>query len=278
MSVAQFANCKLADIEALKKSGTVVVAISEDAATNKTVQEVMKEYWTVSKYYVIKRSELNAFVTSNPENYVLTYLSNFDVHNFKKDIDETKSSGNGKVVVPMQIIGDCLILAKNLAKIDGLKLTDAMINCYIDYEMQIVNEQAEFTRQIGAINAILNFPMLADSQIGGWKIPTISHNEMIKKELWIANVDLSKKEDEATMRAAYKPYEFKIVSKEEIAKAILEKRNDIVYLARAEYKVGVNLFMIHQAEENKILFFVKGEGRLDAAGFEKIKSNVPYAN
>lgn len=278
LSVAQFANCKLPEIAEFKKNGIVVVAISDDEVTNKTVQEIMTGYWTAGKFNVIKRSELPAFMIANPENYVLTYLSNFDVHDFKKVTDQTKSSGGGKVVVPMQIIGDCLILAKNLKQIDGIKLTDAMINCYIDYEMQIVNEQAEFTRQIGAINAILNFPVLAQSQIGGWKIPTISHKEMNKKELWIASVDLSKKEEEAAMRAAYTPYEFKIVSKEEIAKAIIEKRKDIVYLAREEYKVGVNLFMIHQASDNKILFFVKGEGRLDSVGLEKIKNNTPHAN
>ncbi len=276
--VAQFSHCKLPEIAEFKKNGILIVAISDDEVTNKTVQEIMTGYWTIGKFNVIKRSELTPYMVANPQNYVLTYLSNFDVHNFRKEIDRTKSPGEGKVVVPMQILGDCLILVKNLASIDGLKLTDAMINCYIDYEMQVVNEQAEFTRQVGAINAILNAPVLAESQIGGWKIPTINQSEMIKKELWIADVDLSKKEEEAMMREAYKPYEFKIVSKEEIAKAILEKRKGIVYLAREEYKLGVNLFLIHQTEDNKILFFVKGEGRLNSEGFEKIKNNAPHAN
>lgn len=278
ISFAQFSHCKLSEIQALKKTGTIVVAVSDDEVTNKTVREIMTAYWTAGKFNVIKRSELTAYMIANPENYVLTYLSNFDVHDFKKVIDQTKNSGVAKVVVPMQILGDCLILAKNLTKIDGLKLTDAMINCYIDYEMQIVNEQAEFTRQVGAINAILTFPVLAESQIGGWKIPTISHKDMIEKELWIADIDINKNADQDTMKSVYQPYKYKIVSKEEIAKAIIEKRKDIVYLAREEYKLGVNLFMIHQAVDNKILFFVKGEGRLDAVGLEKIKNNTPHAN
>lgn len=278
LSVAQFANCKLPEIAEFKKNGILVVAISDDEATNKTVQEIMTGYWTAGKFNVIKRSELPAYMVANPQNYVLTYLSNFDVHSFKKEIDRTKSPGEGKVVVPMQILGDCLMLAKNLTSIEGLKLTDALINCYIDYEMQIVNEQAEFTRQVGAINAILNFPVLAESQIGGWKIPTISQKDIIEKELWIADIDINKNVDQDAMRSAYQPYNYKIVSKEEIAKAIIEKRKDIVYLAREEYKLGVNLFMIHQAEDNKILFFVKGEGRLDAVGLEKIKNNTPHAN
>lgn len=278
MSFAQFANCKLPEIAEFKKNGILVVAISDDEATNKTVQEIMTGYWTAGKFNVIKRSELPAYMIANPKNYVLTYLSNFDVHDFKKVTDQTKSSGDGKVVVPMQILGDCLILAKNLTRLDGLKLNDAMINCYIDYEMEIVNEQAEFTRQVGAINAILNFPVLSETQIGGWKIPTISHDELIKKKLWIAAVDINKKEDEAKMRLAYQPYTYEIVTKEQIAKAIIEKRKDIVYLAREEYKLGVNLFLFHQAEDNTVLFFIKGEGRLDTLGLEKIKNNTPHAN
>lgn len=278
LSVAQFANCKLSEIAEFKKNGILIVAISDDELTNKTVQEIMTGYWTTGKFNVIKRSELSAYMIANPQNYVLTYLSNFDVHDFKKVIDQTKSSGDAKVVVPMQILGDCLILAKNLTSLDGLKLTDAMINCYIDYEMQIVNEQAEFTRQVGAINAILTFPVLVQSQIGGWKIPTISQKDMIEKELWIADIDINKNVDQDAMKSVYQPYKYKIVSKEEIAKAIIEKRKGIIYLAREEYKLGVNLFMIHQAEDNKILFFVKGEGRLDATGLEKIKNNAPHAN
>ena len=145
--------------------------------------------------------------------------------------------------------------------------------------MRIVNEQAEFIRQIGSINSILTFSNMQASQIGGWKIPTISQKDFIKKELWIADVDQSKKEEEvAKMKEAYQSYKYKIVTKEDIAKAITEKRKDIVYLARAEYKLGVNLFFIQDPENNRVLFFVKGEGRFNSQGLENIKNNKPYQN
>ena len=61
-------------------------------------------------------------------------------------------------------------------------------------------------------------------------------------------------------------------------KAIIEKRKDIVYLASQQYKVGSYMFLIHQPVDNKILFFVKGDGGFDTLGFENIKNNKPYQN
>jgi hypothetical protein len=277
VSFAQFSHCKVAEIEELKKDGTVVVGISNDETTNQEVQEIMKIYWTTSKFKVIKRSELAEYVKANPANYVLTYIADMDAHNF--NINQTsRNLPNGNEVGKIQFMGDCLILAKNLTKSRELNLTDAMTQCYVDFELRIVNEKAEFMREVGAINSILTFPNLQDSLIGKWKIPTINQKAVIEKELWIADVDLNKKELEANLKAAYFPYQYKIVSKGEIAKAIIEKRKDIVYLAREEYKLGVNLFLIHSPENNNVLFFTKGEGRFDAKGFEKIKSNKPHEN
>jgi hypothetical protein len=277
ISSAQFTNCSLAAIDTLKKRGTVAVAISDDESTNQTVQEVMATYWAGSKFIVIKKSELATYISANPENYVLTYMFDHDVHNFNKP-PQSKDLGNGREALQMQVIGDCLILVKNLKRANNIKLTDAMINCYIDYEMRIVNERAEFARQIGAISAILSFPDVQENQIGKWKIPTINQNSVISKELWLSDIDVNKKEEDIKMQEAYAPYKYKIVTKQEIAKAITEKRKDVVYLARAEYKLGVNLFFVHSSEDNRILFFTKGEGRFSVVGFGNIKNNQPHGN
>jgi hypothetical protein len=164
-----------------------------------------------------------------------------------------------------------------LKKIKRLKPTDAMLYCFIDPSMQLVSEKAEFMRQVGALNAIISFPNLKDNQIGGWKVPTINQQEVISKELWIADEDLNKKGmDESKMKEAYKPYSYKIVSKEEIVKAINEKRKDIVYLASAEYQTEAFMFIIHSAEDNKALFFMGGTKGFDSKCLEKIKNNKVY--
>ena len=277
--MAQFTNCKLEEIETLKKSGTVVVAISDDDATNKSVQEAMTFYWTASKFNVIKKSELAAYVKANPENYVLTYLLDNGTHFFNMTTTSATANTitNTTTSHTANAIGDGLILTKNVKKIKNLKPTDAMVYCFMDADMGLVSEQAEFIRQVGSINSILTFPKLQENQIGKWKVPTINQKEVITKELWIADADLNKKgEDEAKMAAAYKPYKYKIVTKEEIAKAIIEKRKDIVYLACAEYQTGAFMFLIHNPENNRVLFFLPGTRGFDTKGFEKIKSNKVY--
>jgi hypothetical protein len=275
-SFAQLSHCKVADIEELKKNG-IVVAISDDGYTNKEVQEIMTKYWSASKFTVIKRSGLGEYIKANPTNFVLTYFNDLDVHNF--NANNTNRVSNGTETGKIQFLGDCIILAKNLARVNSLRLTDAMMNSYIDFEMRIVNEQAEFIRQIGSINSILTVANLQDTQIGGWKIPTINQKEFIEKELWIADIDISKKEEEiAKMKDAYLPYKYKVVTKAEIAKAIIEKRKDVVYLARAEYKSGINLCFVQDPEKNSVLFFVKEEGRFNSTGLENIKNNKPYQN
>ncbi|OFY86978.1 MAG: hypothetical protein A3F72_02125 [Bacteroidetes bacterium RIFCSPLOWO2_12_FULL_35_15] len=275
-SIAQFTNCKVSEIEKLKQSGTVTVAISDDDATNKSVQEILTSYWTASKFSVIKKSELEAYVKTNPENYVLTYLVDNSSSVFTMTSTQTASANkNGRTQT--KTVGDGLILTQNLKKIKKLKPTDAMVYCFIDSDLDLISQQAEFIRQVGAINAILTFPNLQDKQIGGWKIPTLNQKEIIKKELWIADTDLNKKgEDEAKMKSAYNPYKYKIVSKEEIAKSILEKRKDIVYIARAEYQAGAYMFIVHNPENNRVLFFLGGTGGFDSKQFEKIKTNKAY--
>ena len=276
-SYAQFTNTKVAELEKLKQEGTLVVAISDDETTNKAAEEIMTSYWKASKYKIIKKSELENYIKANPENYILTYLMNNDVHAFYKS--NTQMASQGSLRTHEAIIGDGLILTKNMKKIKKLKPTDAMIYSFIDVDMELVDVKAEFTREIGQMNSILMFSGLKDNQIGGWKIPTINQKEVITKELWISDENLNKKgNDEAKMKAAYKPYNYKIVSKQEIAKAIIEKRKDIVYLACTEYVVGAYMFVIHSADDNRALFFMGGSNGFDVKDFEKIKNNKVYGN
>jgi hypothetical protein len=275
-SFAQFTNVKVSELEKLKQSGTLVVAISDDETTNKAAEEIMAAYWKASKYKVIKASELEGYVKTNPENYVITYVMNNAKRLFVMSNTQMASKVNGSTRTRSASIGDGLMLTKNVKKINKLKPTDAMIYCFIDPDMDLLNEKAEFIRQVGAINSILMYPNLKDNQIGGWKIPTIDQKEIIAKELWIAEEDLNKKsEDESKMKAAYKPYSYKVVSKEEITKAIIEKK-DIVYVARAEYQEGAFMFVLHSATDNRTLFFMAGTGGFDIKALEKIKNNKTY--
>ncbi len=258
MGFAQFTKCKVADIEKLKKGGTVVVAISDDDATNKLYEGIMKSAWTASKYVVIKESELKAYIKANPENYVFNYFL---------------EGGN---------MG--LVLSQNLkkAKVLDLDISKAMILCFFDARLLAKDMKAEFARQVGSMNAVFSFPNLQDSQIGKWKIPTIDTKELMTKELWFTSEE-TKGEDELKMKTAYEPYKCKIVTKEEIAKAIESKRKDIVYVAQVAYDLNLAsdnlaqqyIFLVHNAEDNRVLFF-SGGSSFGKVELEKIKNNKQY--
>jgi hypothetical protein len=274
---AQFTNTKVAELEKFKSGGTVVVAISDDEETNKAAEEVMATYWKASKYKVIKSLELQAYLKANPENYVLTYLLINEEHTFVRAGSMQKSLNDPSRKTYTRRIADGLILAKNVKKVNKLEPVDGMVYTFIDPIMNIVDTKAEFIRQIGSMNAVLMYPNLKDTQIGGWKIPTIDYKEIIDKELWIADVDLNKKgKDEVKMKAAYAPYKYKIVSKEEIVKAITEKRKDVAYVACAEYIAGAFQFIVHASEDDRVLFFMGGTAGFDAKSLEKIKENKTY--
>lgn len=262
-SFAQYTYCTLADIEKLKQEGTVIVALSDDDVVNKMYDDVMKSTWTASKYKVIKFSELKSYTKENPENYVFTYFVKVGTsglmlcHNFKKENSSPKKSG-------------------------------AMIFGYFDTGLLVLNKQAEFTRLVGFMNGIFTFPNLQENKIGGWKVPTANTKEVIAKELWITESDINKKEEEkGKMKSTYDPYKYKIVTKEEIVKAILEKRKDIVYLANVPYDAGLAydsdyksaqqcIFIIHDpGQDNRILFFAGGQG-FDSNALQKIKDDKQY--
>lgn len=278
-SFGQFSSCKFAEIEKFKQSGTVAVAISDDEETNKIAQEVMTSYWTASKVTVIKKSELEAYLKSNPENYVLTYLENnsssiFTITNTQMASTNT-SGGNTRT----KTVADGLILTKNLKKLRKLKPTDAMVYCFIDDELDAADQKAEFIRQVGSMNSILTFPGLKEDKIGGWKVPTLNQKEIIKSELWIADVDLSKKgEDPAKMKAAYSPFKYKVVTKEEIAKAIIEKKKGVVYASHCEDQSGLYMFIIHNTQDNRPLYFMEGTGGFSPKTFDLIKANKVHGN
>ncbi len=266
ISFAQFTKSKVEEIEKLKQS-TVIVAISDDEAQNKSAQEVMQSYWTASKFNIIKKSELTAYIKANPENYVLTYLIDNATAVHVKD--------NGKISSRTRTVGDGLILIKNLKKLKRLAPTEGMMYVSFAPDIDFINEQAEFSRMIGSMNAILTFPELKDNQINGWKIPTINQKEIITKELWVPNtyagIEL-KEADLAKWVKSYAPYKYKKVTNEEIAKAIIDKRKDVVYIANVEYEVGRYLILVHSAEDNRVLFLVGG----GPGTFKNIKENKPY--
>ena len=173
-------------------------------------------------------------------------------------------------------VGDGMIIAKNVKKPSKLKPTDAMFFCYFDAQMDRVSMRAEFIRQIGAINSVCVYPGLTDKQVGGWKIATLDTKEITSKELWITAEDVKKGADEAKMKAAYNPYKYKIVTKEEIATAIVEKRKGIVYASRGDYDPNgaLYIYLIHSPDDNRVLFFMGGQ--FDHKDFTNIKNNKQY--
>jgi hypothetical protein len=216
-------------------------------------------------------------VKTNPENYILSYITDNEARIFTMTPTQDASTNYNRGKTRSKTVGDGLMLTKNVKKVKKLKPTDAMVYCFLDSDLDMINQEAEFIRQLGAINSILTFPNLQDNQIGGWKIPTNNQKEVITKELWIASEDLNKNgEDAAKMKAAYNPYKYKVVSKEEIAKAIIEKKKDVVYLARTEYQAGAFMFVVHSTDNNRVLFFMGGTGGLDPKDMGKIKNNKQY--
>ncbi len=277
IAFAQFTGAKVAEFEKMKQDGTVIVAISDDEATNKSAGEIMTAYWTVSKFQVIKLSELDAHVKANPQNYILSYIMNNESRTFIMSNTQMASTAGGSTRTRTKTIGDGLMLTKDVKKVKRLKPTDGMMYTFIDVEMAIQDERAEFIRQVGQMNAILAIPGLKDAQIGGWKVPTLDHSGLAKKELWVVDEDLNDNgRDAAKMKAAYNPGKYKVVTKAEVAKAIIEKRKDVVYVASAEYQAGAYMFMVHSSEDNRVLFFMGGTKGFDAKSMEKIKNHKTY--
>ena len=159
----------------------------------------------------------------------------------------------------------------------------------MDEELEVIDQTAEFKRQVGVIVNLFKTSGLKDDQLGFLKMmrnyPTAEPKKITEKELWIAEDDADL--DEAKTKKAY-PYKYKIVKKDEIADAINAKRKDVVYVAyiTASEKVedGVikissskarsasGLYLIQDAENNQILMLLSATAKMDHRHLEAIKS------
>lgn len=296
VSMAQFPyRCKVADIEKLKES-EVIIAVSDDADNNKVVEEIMASDWKISKYKVIKRSELDAYVKSNPKNYVLTYLKNQSSRVYSgaatiaaRNADPNRNKSLDKSAKTKTVYyKDVLLLIQDVKNAKKIEHSDAMFKCFMDEELEVVDATAEFKRQVGVINNLFSTPGLKDDQLGFLKMmrnyPTANPKKIIEKELWIAEGDADI--DEAKVKKSY-PYKYKIVKKEEYADAINSKRADVVYLAYVEasetvtegvIKLGASkartssgLYLIQDAENNQILMLLSATTKVGNKHLEAIK-------
>lgn len=289
---AQFVNCKVADIKKLKSS-ELIVAISDDVENNKGVNDIMAANWTASKYKVIKVSELEAYLKTNPNNFVLTYLRNQRSRvirrgpsDVERAMDKANYQAQGFSSTTASSLAasrtnssytkhykDVLLLSSNLTSLDTVNTKRAMFKCFIDEELDTLDQTAELTRQIACMNHLFMVPNLKDDQLLFLKMmrnyPTADPKQVIKQELWIAESDIEN--NKAKMDKAY-PFKYKVVSKKEIAEAIISKRKDVVYLAyivasekeenqpRLKLSKGERppegLYVIHNAEDNKILMLL----------------------
>lgn len=301
-SVAQFPyRCKVADIEELKK-GEVVVAISDDQENNKIVEEIMASNWTTGKYKVIKSSELESYLKSNPKNFVITYLKNQSSRTYTgaaasaaKSADPNRNKALDKPTRTKTVLyKDVLLLLADVKNVKKIEQGNAMFKCFMDEELEFIDQTAEFTRQISVMNNLFTQPGLKDDQLGFLKMmrnyPTADPKKIITKELWIAESDAEK--DEAKMNKAY-PYKYKIVTKEAIAEAINSKKNDVVYLSyiaasetidEGTIKIGASkaraasgLYLIQDAENNQILMLLSATTKVDHRYLGAIKSAASKA-
>ncbi len=296
-SFAQFPyRCKVADIEKLKQS-EVVVAVSDDDANNKVVEEIMAADWKLGKYKIIKPSELDAYIKANPKNFVLTYVRNQNARVYTNaaavaartaDINSNKALDKS-TRTKMVFYKDVLLLLADVKSSKKIDQGDAMFKCFMDEELEVVDQTAEFKRQVGVINNLFNTPGLKDDQLGFLKMmrnyPTAAPKKIIEKELLIAEDDADI--DVAKIKKAY-PYKYKVVKKEEIADAINSKRKDVAYVAyitasekveEGVIKVGASkaraasgLYLVQDAENNQILMLLSATTKLDQRYLEAIKS------
>ncbi|MDF2438861.1 MAG: hypothetical protein K0Q95_3237 [Bacteroidota bacterium] len=262
---AQFTNCKAADVAKLKSS-TLTVALSDDESSNKEVASILASSWKVSKFNIIKRSELETFVKANPENFVMMYMTD------NPTWVTYKASGSTRTFQ----VGDMLMILENVKKIKRLKPADGMAYSFIDHDLEEVSPAAELTREVAQINAVMMLPNLNDKMLGGWKVATINNKDILTQELWIAETDLKEGTDQADMKAAYSPGKFKIVSKEDISKAITEKKKGVAYVVPAEYQAGAYMFLVHSADDGRALFFMAGTKGFNQKSLVKIKENKTY--
>ncbi|MFW6350952.1 MAG: hypothetical protein ACOC2E_01070 [Bacteroidota bacterium] len=210
---------ELEDYQNFMKSKTLVLLEKNPMSDfNMAIREVMENSWTLTDYQFINDAEFEAYRNNSSYSFLMITKASFAR-------DRTKARYNFL----------SLLMAERATKVRNMPDLCSLPLAY---------EQVEDDSYSYKIEAFLRFMqnhvelMLSDPSLIS-KNPFKYYNQKKKddlenKLLFLTKEDLAKEIDtEAEIRDVY-PHKFQIVSREDVAEAIADKREDVVFL----HKVG----------------------------------------
>lgn len=207
------------DYQNFMKSKTLVLLEKNPMSDfNMAIRKVMENSWTLTDYQFINDAEFEAYRNNSSYSFLMITKATFER-------DRTKARYNFL----------SLLMAERAAKVRDMPDLCSLPLAYEQVEDDSYSYKLEaFIRFMqNHVQLMLNDPSLIN------KNPFKYYNKQKKddlenKVLFLTKEDLAKEIDtEREIRDIY-PHQFKIVTRDEVAQAIAEKREDVVFL----HKVG----------------------------------------
>jgi hypothetical protein len=218
-SVAQDHVPELKDYQNFMKSKTLVLLEKNPMSDfNLVIRDIMENTWTITPYEFIDDAEFEAYRNNSDYSFLMVTITSFEK-------DRTKAR--------YKFLS--LLMAERAKSVGDMPDLCSLPLSYVDVEDDTYSYKLEaFLRFMQShVKLMLEQPSLIGSD------PFNFYNRKKKEELqskmlYLVQDELAKEIDtEAEIKEIY-PYDFKVVTREEVAQAIKDRREDIVFL----HKVG----------------------------------------
>ncbi|MBZ4676876.1 MAG: hypothetical protein JG782_1496 [Anaerophaga sp.] len=218
-SVAQDHVPELRDYQNFMKSKTLVLLEKNPMSDfNLVIRDIMENTWTITPYEFIDNAEFEAYRNNSDYSFLMITIASFEK-------DRTKAR--------YKFLS--LLMAERAKSVGNMPDLCSLPLSYVGVEDDTYSYKLEaFLRFMQShVKLMLEQPSLIGSD------PFNFYNRKKKEELqskmlYLVQDELAKEIDtEAEIKDIY-PYDFKIVTREEVAQAIRDRREDIVFL----HKVG----------------------------------------
>ncbi|WP_291860727.1 hypothetical protein [Marinilabilia sp.] len=207
------------DYQNFMKSKTLVLLEKNPMSDfNMAIRKVMENSWTLTDYQFINDAEFEAYRNNPSYSFLMITKASFER-------DRTKARYNFM----------SLLMAERAAKVRNMPDLCSLPLAYEQVEDDSYSYKIEaFIRFMqNHVQLMLNDPSLINSNPFNYYNKN-KKDDLENKVLFLTKEELASEIDtEAEIRDIY-PHQFKIVSRDEVAQAIADKREDVVFL----HKVG----------------------------------------
>lgn len=207
------------DYQNFMKSKTLVLLEKNPMSDfNRAIRKVMENSWTLTDFQFINDAEFEAYRNNPAYSFLMITKASFER-------DRTKARYNFM----------SLLMAERAAKVRNMPDLCSLPLAYEQVEDDSYSYKIEaFIRFMqNHVQLMLNDPSLINKNPFNYYNKN-KKDDLENKVLYLTKEELAKEIDtEAEIRDIY-PHQFKIVSRDEVAQAIADKREDVVFL----HKVG----------------------------------------